>query len=580
MITYILHSSILLCGFFIFYWLLLRNETFYKLNRWLLLAMIGIAMLLPLITIPQSWSLSGSSVSNQIGRLIEIPSGLEIENKQTHKNTNTKKNTEKNIPQNDNSFSIANILLTIYFVGIIVFTVTFLIQIFLLLQNKKNLETIQDGKYTIYELVDDTPPFSFLRSIFINPSLYKPETFEQILRHEKVHISQAHFIDKFIAEMGVILFWFNPFMWGLRTAISNNLEFLTDEEMLKIGVDPESYQLSLLEVSAPKHPLNATTSYNQSILKKRIKMMKSKKSSARSSWKYIAIIPLLILSILSLNTSYYSANESKEKKATKVKNKKEFKETINKNILFSDDSSENLFMLGNVTGAIEVKGYEGDSIQITAKKIINADDDDELQRGIKETNIKVIEQGSRVYVYLDSPYSKFDSEIGNFTYRNDCNKKSCFKYKFQLHYQVKVPFNTNLRLRNVNGGDILVENVQANEIDVIHISGGIKLKNVAGATEARTISGGIEATYQKNPNGESKYVTVSGNIKVDFLQDLNAIVNYKAKDGRMITEFDVVNPEKSLDKYSGRIKSPFVIGSGETTLNFETVSGNIYLNKK
>lgn len=67
-----------------------------------------------------------------------------------------------------------------------------------------------------------------------------------------------------IAEIGIIIFWFNPLMWSLKKSISNNLEFLTDNELLNVGIEPESYQMSLLEVSVPQHPLNFTTNYNQS----------------------------------------------------------------------------------------------------------------------------------------------------------------------------------------------------------------------------------------------------------------------------------------------------------------------------
>lgn len=78
--------------------------------------------------------------------------------------------------------------------------------------------------------------------------------------------------------------------------MESNLEFLTDSEMLQQEtVEKESYQFSLLKVAAPHFPLSLTTNYNQSLIKKRIIMMNSKKSNVNTTWKYFFLLPLLVL---------------------------------------------------------------------------------------------------------------------------------------------------------------------------------------------------------------------------------------------------------------------------------------------
>ena len=103
--------------------------------------------------------------------------------------------------------------------------------------------------------------------------------YNQVLQHEKIHIQQRHSIDILLAELVLIFQWFNPFAWLYRKEIENNLEFLTDDQLLqKEHVEKSRYQMSLLKVSAPHFPLSLTTNYNQSLLKKRITMMNAKRS--------------------------------------------------------------------------------------------------------------------------------------------------------------------------------------------------------------------------------------------------------------------------------------------------------------
>jgi hypothetical protein len=56
MIPYILYAALILTACFIFYKLLLQKETFFNLNRIVLLACMALAFCLPLIKIPEQLS--------------------------------------------------------------------------------------------------------------------------------------------------------------------------------------------------------------------------------------------------------------------------------------------------------------------------------------------------------------------------------------------------------------------------------------------------------------------------------------------------------------------------------------------
>lgn len=329
MIPYILHISILIIILFGFYQLLLASETHFKLNRYLLIGGIMMAFLLPHLKIPAKWSMwyqlpgqsleaieEESTLSNPVN-LPVIPNNIVKQDslEEMLPPVATPKSTPE--PSYWSQISWIQILKYLYWVGVLVFAIHALIQLGTLIYQVIRYPSLKDDQFRIVELDNDQPPYSFGNFIFINPTLYAWEKYEQIIEHEKIHISQKHSFDMIIAELLVISLWFNPAAWAIRKLIENNLEFLTDASMLRNGVDRTDYQLNLLEVCVPQHPIGMAMNYNQSILKKRIKMMNTKKSSVQSSWKYVLLVPVIGLSILAFNgiiAQEFSDNETLSEK--------------------------------------------------------------------------------------------------------------------------------------------------------------------------------------------------------------------------------------------------------------------------
>jgi hypothetical protein len=190
----------------------------------------------------------------------------------------------------------------VYCLGLLVFGLKFVLQIFLLCCRSLTRPIIRDGRYRIVQTGGDRGPCTFGNTIFINPSLYDPETFQQILVHEKIHVRGGHTLDILLAELAVVIQWFNPFVWLYRREVENNLEFLTDRSVLEHpDIERLAYQLSLLRVSAPHLPFSITNNYNQSLLKRRIVMMNSQHSARFTIWKYFVLIPILTVLVCALN---------------------------------------------------------------------------------------------------------------------------------------------------------------------------------------------------------------------------------------------------------------------------------------
>jgi hypothetical protein len=306
MIPYVFHVALLITVCLLFYKALLQKETFYSLNRWVLLACMGLIFLLPLVKVPQQLALRTgiepvAIVSTPIVKVqpIALP-------QQTAAVTPSKEIIAPPMQVVPTATPILPQLLKwvvyLYWFGVAAVGLNMLLQVIVLLRQAYKNPVIVDGEFRIIELDNDRAPCSFGNNIFINPAKYDWETYSQILLHEKVHIKQGHSLDLMLAELMLVFQWFNPFAWLYRKELENNLEFLTDNAVLSNAeVKREAYQMSLLKVSVPNFSLRVTTNYNQSLLKKRIVMMNAKRSNIHTTWKYFFLMPLMAFSVCALN---------------------------------------------------------------------------------------------------------------------------------------------------------------------------------------------------------------------------------------------------------------------------------------
>lgn len=254
-----------------------------------------LAFILPLVPVPQQLSLRKTTAEKDI-TLTKTVDDNAVNTSAAIEKTPARPTIVEETKQVINVEFLLQCLVYLYWFGVVIFGLNFLMQAVILLFRANSKSVIQDGKFRIVEITGDKAPCSFANNIFINPEKYEWETYNQILDHEKIHIEQKHTIDLLLAEIVLVFQWFNPFAWQWRKALETNLEFLTDDQMLRQDkVEKESYQFSLLKVAAPQFPLSLTTNYNQSLLKKRIIMMNSKKSNVHTTWKYFFLVPLMVL---------------------------------------------------------------------------------------------------------------------------------------------------------------------------------------------------------------------------------------------------------------------------------------------
>jgi len=281
--TYLLKSAIALCVFYTFFWLFLRNETYFGWNRIYLITSLLVSSLFPLIKISLFQGVQ-QSISN-IAPLVISTIG----------NSNAMGNNE--------SLSILSI---IYISGAVFFSLKFLSKLSQIHYLSHRFQKVEYNGFRAVIIDGNQSPFTFFSTLFLSRSDYENGKLDEMIVHEKAHRDQFHSIDILLLELTTIIQWFNPFIWLFRIAIKLEHEFIADEKVLKEGFDKATYQKLLFEKSLGVSALEVTSNFNYSLLKNRLKMMTIRKSGSLAKAKYVFTLPLL-LSVCFLLTANFTA---------------------------------------------------------------------------------------------------------------------------------------------------------------------------------------------------------------------------------------------------------------------------------
>lgn len=158
---------------------------------------------------------------------------------------------------------------------------------------------------------------------------------------------------------------------------------------------------------------------------------------------------------------------------------------------------------------------------------------------------------------------------------------------------IQVPFNTSLKLKCLNDGDIKVERVSG-EVDADDLNGSVKLLNISGAVVAHSLNEDVVVTLDQVMPGKSmSFSTMNGDVDVTMPADTKARVKLKSDNGEIYSDFDVrqeTNPAtpkvSETHGKDGHFRVQFdkamygSINGGGPEMQFTTFNGKIYLRKK
>lgn len=276
-LEYIAESAITLAVLYLFYLAFLRNDTHFRINRFVLVFSAIISMLLPTVA-----RMIDLPVKETLNLSIDFPrNGFQMSA------------SEAGEPVPVSRVNIMEVLGLIYLIGAAIMVARLVYQAIYLHAVSRLSKTSYCEGFKIISLDTNMMPFSYFNQIFIPGDTITKESLASIIVHEKSHLSQGHYIDLILFQIITVLQWFNPFVWFAEKSLKEVHEYLADEAVLESGKDMGNYQAVLVNEALGGPVFILTNQFNQSLIKKRILMMKNERSSKAAQLKSLLLLPIM-----------------------------------------------------------------------------------------------------------------------------------------------------------------------------------------------------------------------------------------------------------------------------------------------
>ena len=281
---YSLKVAFCLIAFYLVFKLLLSKDTFHTFNRWVLLLVMVVSILLPWLKVTTA---EPTAIAEGMISLESIIASAEVVNDDTQE-----------------GLSAIQLLFIIYIIGIVVFflrEVVSVVRLFRLIRRGTPLTAEQAGVsqqgVRVVVMKNEIAPFSWFRHVVLSEKDFR-ENPREILTHELAHIRLGHSWDVAVCNLLIIFQWWNPAAWLLKRELQNVHEFEADEAVINRGVDAKQYQLLLIRKSVGERLFSMANNLNHQSLKKRITMMTTKKSSPWQKAKVLVALPMAALAVV------------------------------------------------------------------------------------------------------------------------------------------------------------------------------------------------------------------------------------------------------------------------------------------
>ena len=239
----------------------------------------------------------------------------------------------------------------------------------------------------------------------------------------------------------------------------------------------------------------------------------------------------------------------------------------------SDPSRPGVIDISLVQGSITVRGTNRKVVLVTARPDTDRpsrryDPDATGMRRIPQTaGYRITEEGNRIKMSSDSP-----------------NRS--------LTFEIEAPSRTNLKLSTVNGGEILVENIEG-DLEVSNVNGSVTLNGVAGSVMAGTTNGNVRATLTRvTAARDMAFTSLNGTVDVTLPPTTKANLRLRSDHGDVYSDFDVqLAPASSTPSVqesqnsNGRyriVRNRSIVGTingGGPDFELRTFNSNVYVRK-
>ena len=321
---YVLKSSLVLTFLVPLFMAFMSRETFHRINRFVLLAIMLLAFVLPAVNL---------GVESPFARFVAIMQDSAVP---TTAGTDVAP-TEVLVGELDvaalggatqvvstassGPFDWLLMAFVVYMSGVgvlLVRQVVVYMQMFRLLLASRAVDASHYGAQGIRLRVHSgkEKPFSWFRWVVLGEDDMQDGA-REILTHGAAHVAAGHSWDIVFADAVIILQWFNPLAWIAKSVLKDIHEFEADEAVINSGVNAKQYQLLIIKKAVGARLYSIANSFNHSLTKKRITMMCKEKSKKWRCAKALYILPVAAVAALSFST-VENANAVETELASKV----------------------------------------------------------------------------------------------------------------------------------------------------------------------------------------------------------------------------------------------------------------------
>jgi len=234
----------------------------------------------------------------------------------------------------------------------------------------------------------------------------------------------------------------------------------------------------------------------------------------------------------------------------------------------------------NINGFIHVDGTDDAAVQLSIRKVIRAETQNDLADAQRDVRLEFAENAPRVgATVIDA-----NRQVCGERWEDRDREWRRPHYDVTFDFTIRVPRDVALRLCTINGGDVMVNGTRG-DFDVDNVNGLIEMNRVAGAGSAHTVNGPVTVTFTANPKLPSSFKSVNGNIDVSFPDGLAADFAMKTFNGGLFTDFDAQPLANRAAAAGERRDGRFIyrvneftrvrVGSGGPEIVFETLNGNV-----
>jgi len=205
--------------------------------------------------------------------------------------------------------------------------------------------------------------------------------------------------------------------------------------------------------------------------------------------------------------------------------------------------------ISNVSGDLNVTGYEGETILVKAFK-----------EG-RDRNLVEVEDSST--------QDRLELRV---RYPENCNCSASVRFEVVVPRKESYTFE---RLSSVSG-DISLRGISG-RVRAESVSGDVLVEEVNGIVSASTVSGDLDVQIARLEGSEDmKFSSVSGDVRVRVPANLDAEIEMSSLSGSLKTDFPIEIKER---RYGPGRSASARVGSGARSLKVSTVSGRISLER-